>query len=95
MKPAKNLNEFVSRLIEEGGAIVTSDALTPGEITISRTAGRMFVTAEGYGLHLKPKLWLEQQNERMMERLAFMAVAAPILSEHDGQPDNTTKESQK
>jgi hypothetical protein len=68
------LAKFINRLIEEGGALVTSDVLSPGEIALSRATGRMFVTPDGFGLHLKPKSWLEQQNERMLNRMAFMAV---------------------
>jgi hypothetical protein len=79
-----SLQQFVNRMIEEGGAMVTSDALSPGEIDISRRAGRMFVTPEGFGLHLKPKLWLEQQNERMLSRIAHMALSAPSVTGEEG-----------
>jgi hypothetical protein len=80
----RTLEDFVNRMITEGGAIVTSDALSPGEIAVSRAAGRMFVTSEGYGLHLKPKLWLEQQNERMLTRMAHIAFA-PTDSGEDSE----------
>lgn len=74
------LEEFVNRMIHEGGAMVTSDSLSPSEIAISRASNRMFVTHEGFGLHLKPKLWLEQQNERILGRLAYMATMEGNLS---------------
>ena len=51
-------SDFLERLGERGGAIVSSGACSAMEIADARARGDMFVTEEGYGFVLRLPEWL-------------------------------------
>lgn len=50
--------QIIEKLLETGGAIISSDSCHPAEIAIARASGN-FALHGAFGLVLKPKRWVD------------------------------------
>jgi hypothetical protein len=53
--------QALAALVKDGGALVSSNECTPGEITFARAEERFFVTADGFGFVRRPVGWLRRE----------------------------------
>jgi hypothetical protein len=51
--------DILAQLVNERGALVSSANCTESEIVAARAFGRFFVTADGLGFVLRPRVWRE------------------------------------
>jgi len=67
------MSETIEKLIEEmaqnGGAITTTDCMTPIEINLARSMGRLHVREDGIGVALRSPQWVEMVKDGMAIRL--------------------------
>ena len=68
----KTESELLSKLLKDGGVIVTSDQCSVMEIADARAHGRMYVNTDGIGFVLRLKKWLDLvQLREAAARLAY------------------------
>ena len=59
----KSADELLARLVEKGGAIVSSNDCSEMEIADARVRGDFYVDANSLGYVLRLKLWLDKIHE--------------------------------
>ena len=60
----KSADEALARLVQRGGAIVSSNSCSELEIADARARGDFYVDEHGYGYVLRLKAWLDRVHAR-------------------------------
>ncbi len=60
----KTADELLARLVERGGAIVSSGACSEMEIADARVRGDFYIDSKGMGYVLRLKAWVDKVHAR-------------------------------
>lgn len=77
-------NQILEKLIETGGALITSDSCHPAEIAIARATDN-FALHGDYGLVLKPKRWVtlaQESHRQKMDDVGKNILFRDLLQKH-------------